>query len=187
MTSPTWLLLTTALVVLSVAAVGRVTGAPSSDLKIVILRHGEKSKTGQNLSCQGLNRALRLPEVLARKFDKPSYTYVSAMRLGEATKHTRMFETVAPFAIKEDLTVNSSFDESNVLAAAREVLMLHGTVLMVWDHSHIVPLARALGVREPPHWRDDDFDSIWVITFPAGKTSMSMDREDIAPAPDCPF
>jgi hypothetical protein len=161
--------------------------APSSDLKIVILRHAEKPKEGDNLSCKGLNRALQLPAVLERKFDRPRYVYVPSLSNGRSSKHARMFETVAPFAIKENLTVNSKFEESDVAAAATEVLTLDGTVLMVWEHSQIPPLARALGVPQPPSWPEDDFDTIWVITFPGGRASMSIDREGLAPAPDCAF
>jgi hypothetical protein len=98
-----------------------------------------------------------------------------------------MFETVAPLAIKNNLVVNSKFAEADVSSVASEVLALHGTVLMVWERSQIVPLAQALGVARPPKWPAHDFDSIWAITFPAGKASLVIDKENLAPANECNF
>ena len=51
---------------------------PDKNLKVVIIRHGEKptekpsdkSDGGDNLSCQGQNRALQLPAVLIKKIGK---------------------------------------------------------------------------------------------------------------------
>ena len=46
---------------------------PDKNLKVVIIRHGEKSADksdgGDNLSCQGQNRALQLP---VKTFAKPA-------------------------------------------------------------------------------------------------------------------
>ena len=84
---------------------------PEKNLKVVIIRHGEKpadkSDGGDNLSCQGQNRALQLPAVLIKKIGKPDYTYVPALKLDKNTAHSRMFQTVTPFAVKYDLTINS--------------------------------------------------------------------------------
>jgi hypothetical protein len=44
-------------------------GADDNSLKVVIIRHGEKPETGDNLSCQGENRALQLPAVLYKKYN----------------------------------------------------------------------------------------------------------------------
>ena len=43
---------------------------------IVFMRHGEKPSGGYGqITCQGLNRALALPDVLTAKFGKPYYIY----------------------------------------------------------------------------------------------------------------
>ena len=40
------------------------------------MRHGEKPSGGYGqLTCQGLNRSLALPDVLLAKFGKPTYLY----------------------------------------------------------------------------------------------------------------
>lgn len=162
-------------------------GAAASPEKVVIIRHGEKPAQGGNLSCQGENRALQLPKVLYAKFSKPDYTYVPVLGLGKNTSHARMFQTVSPFAIKYDLEVNSKFDEKDYGGVAKNVMGKTGTVLMVWEHSAIPRLAKALGVANPPGWNGDDFDSIWVITFAGGKAALTIGQEGITPSAECSF
>lgn len=162
-------------------------GAAAAPEKVVIIRHGEKPKDGDNLSCQGENRALQLPKVLHEKFKTPDYTYVPSLGLGKSTAHARMFQTVGPFAIKYNLVVNSKFDEKDYGGVAKNVMGKTGTVLMVWEHSAIPHLAQALGVDNPPSWDGRDFDSIWVITFAGGKASLSTGQEGITPSADCNF
>ena len=161
--------------------------SPSSDLKVILIRHGEKPATGENLSCKGLNRALQIPAMLERRFGIPRYAYVPALKTGSSTKHARMFETVAPLAIRENLRVNSHFEEADVATAAKELLSLNGTVLVVWEHSQLASMVKALGVPNPPLWADEDFDAMWIVTFSGGKASMSIDKENLAPAPECAF
>jgi hypothetical protein len=58
---------------------------------------------------------------------------------------------------------------------------------MVWEYSSIPFLAKKLGVKNPPSWDGDDYDSIWVITYWNGKALMTYDKEGITPSPDCKF
>lgn len=160
---------------------------PLQTLKVVIIRHGEKPESGDNLSCRGLNRALQLPDVLYQKFGLPDHTYVPSLKCGKVTDHARMFQTVAPFAIKYDLTVNSEFDEKAYQKVADHVKQKEGTVLMVWEHSAIQSIAAALGVEDPPAWQGDDFDSIWIIDFESGTALLTFDQEGIVPSEDCNF
>ena len=158
-----------------------------NNLKVVIIRHGEKPETGDNLSCQGENRALQLAAVLYQKFKKPEHTYVPSLSLGKSTTHARMFQTVTPFAIKYNLRINSKFDEKDDKGIADHLLTKTGTVLLVWEHSVIQAIAQKLGVNNPPPWSGKDFDSIWVITFPNGKASLSIEKEGITPSPSCNY
>ena len=161
------------------------------NLKVVIIRHGEKpadkSDGGDNLSCQGQNRALQLPAVLIKKIGKPDYTYVPALKLDKSTTHSRMFQTVTPFAVKYGLTINSKYDESESNDVAKSVLKKSGTVLMVWEHSAIPDLATALGVNNPPKWKGADFDSMWIVTYVGGKAELTADQEGLSPLASCGF
>ncbi|HEY8096421.1 MAG TPA: histidine phosphatase family protein [Methylobacter sp.] len=160
---------------------------PDNNLKVVMIRHGEKPDPGDNLSCQGENRALQLPAVLYQKFKIPDYTYIPALKTGDATKHSRMFQTVSPFAIKYNLTVDSKYDTDDYAKVADNVKKKTGTVLMVWEHKAIRPIAEQLGVKNPPAWEGSDFDSIWIITYNNGEATLSFDKEGITPSAACNF
>ncbi|MGR9012553.1 MAG: histidine phosphatase family protein [Gammaproteobacteria bacterium] len=160
---------------------------PDNNLKVVMIRHGEKPDSGDNLSCQGENRALQLPAVLYKKFNIPNYTYIPELKSGNATKHSRMFQTVSPFAIKYNLTIDSQYKEDSYSKVADDVKKKSGTVLMVWEHKAIQPIAEQLGVENPPAWKSDDFDSIWIITYQNGKASLAFDQEGITPSSICNF
>ena len=161
--------------------------SPSDNLKIVIIRHAEKPDNGDNLSCQGQNRALQLAEVLHAKLDLPENIYVPALKSSDATKHSRMFQTISPFAIKYNLTINSKYSADETEKIAKNVFKKDGLVLMVWAHSEIQGLANALGVNNAPQWADGDFDSIWVINYQDGEASFSIDRQNINPAIECNY
>lgn len=157
-------------------------------LKVILIRHGEKPKSGSNLTCEGLNRSLQLPGVLDKKFGKPDYLYVPSLALGDSTKHARMFETAIPLAVKYQLELTSRFEEKDFSGIAANVKEKKGTVLMIWEHKAIKDIAAALGVSNPPKWDDDDYDSIWIITFSDNKTpTLTFDKENIKPSNKCPL
>jgi hypothetical protein len=160
---------------------------PATSLRVVIVRHGEKPDDGDQLSCEGQNRALKLPEVLVAKYGIPAATYVPALGLGAATSHARMFQTVAPLAIKHNLPINTRFDEKDAAGVAAEVLARQGTILLVWEHTMIPELAKQLGVASPPKWKGRDFDGIWVITYANGMAALAIDREGITPSAECSY
>jgi len=103
-----------------------------NNLKLVFIRHAEKPEKGDNLTCQGLNRALLLPKLLKDKFGIPAFIFVPSLGLGESTKHARMFETIAPFAMKYNLAINTSHREKDSIAMATDLKSKNGTILIVW-------------------------------------------------------
>src|SRR5579863_5027199 len=134
-------------------------------LRVVIIRHAEKPLKGDNLNCQGLNRSIRIPAILVAKFGVPDYTYVPAMGLDSSTRHSRMFQTIIPLAVKYNLIINTKFAEKDSDGVALDIRSKSGTVLMVWEHRDLTPVVRAFGIRDfNLHWSDDDYDSIWIIT-----------------------
>lgn len=162
--------------------------AQSADLKIVFIRHAEKPVKGDNLNCQGINRSLKLPAVITAKFGVPANIFVPALGLGEATKHARMFQTIVPLAAKYNLTVNSTRTERDSLGLAADLKSRTGVILVVWEHGGITPIVRSLGVKQDNlKWPDDDYDSIWVVTFKNGVASLLRDKENIDPGKDCNF
>jgi hypothetical protein len=155
--------------------------------RIIIIRHGEKPDKGDNLSCTGLNRALQLPGVLNRKIGKPDFIYTPALNMGKSTSTARMYQTIVPFAVTYDLKINTRYDVSDTKDIAKELLQREGTILVVWEHKAAEKLAKHLGIDDPDlKWDDNDFDSMWIITFQNGKAKLSKDHENIHPSDNCP-
>lgn len=171
----------------SIAGCDDAKNAPDSNLKVVIIRHGEKPADGDNLSCQGQNRALQLASVLHQKINVPDFIYVPALKADKNTAHSHMFQTVTPFAVKYNLTINSKYGGDDFAEVTNSVFKKSGTVLMVWSHSEIPDLAKSLGLENAPQWADADFDSIWMITYANGQARLITDSEGLNPSPSCSF
>ena len=159
-------------------------------LQIVIIRHGEKPTAGDNLSPEGLERALALPEVLNNLLPRPPhFTYVPCIGTDkEDTTRVRMMQTVLPYAVQHNLTINSDFAPDEIKPLVKQLRRQRGTALLVWEHHNIVNIAAALKIEEPQVWPNDDFDSIWTITFsgrsPKGKAKfpvLTKSRQHINP------
>jgi len=161
--------------------------AQSPDLKLVFIRHAEKPLVGSNLTCQGLNRALQLPSVLVKKFGVPQYLMVPELGLGDTTKHARMFQTIAPFAMKYNLPIATTHKEKDFEAIAADLKSRKGTTIITWEHKAIPGIVKALGIGESLTWPDDDFDSIWIVTFKNGKAVLTKDKEGLHPTENCPM
>jgi len=162
-------------------------------LRVVIIRHGEKPDSTNNLSCIGLNRALALPNVLDTVTGKPDYTFVPTIKTGKKTSSARMFQTVTPFAVQQQLAIDSKYAETDTVGAAQEVMKKRGMVLMVWEHGNIPGLARNLGVKGNLSWSGKDFDSIWIIDYTEEdskgklkKPTLTIKQENIHPSATCP-
>jgi len=154
---------------------------------VVIIRHAEKPLQGKNLNCQGLNRSLKLPAVLYSKFGIPGNVYVPSLDNNISTGHARMFQTVIPLAAKYNLKINSRYTEMDIAALAKEIKSKKGFVLVVWQHSTIPSIVRALGVGGfNMRWGDNDYDSIWIIHFQNGIAKITFDKEGLMPSNSCP-
>jgi hypothetical protein len=156
------------------------------NLKIILIRHGEKPEKGSNLTCKGLNRSLQLPLVIKAKFGVPDYTYVPSLKMGDKTSHARMFETVIPLSARYNLAINSKYDEKDINGLVAEIKNQKGTTLIVWEHSVIAGIAHALGISDELTWPSEDYDSIWIVSYVNGKAVLSKDKEGLNPSDDCP-
>lgn len=165
---------------------GQTSTAPAAGKKIVIIRHGEKPDDGDNLSCKGLNRAMQLPQVLYSKFGLPAAVYVPSIHSGKKTSTARMYQTIVPFAVKYNLSINSKFDVDDAEGLAGALKQNEGTSLVIWEHKNINDIATALGVQQKLKWEAGDFDSIWIVTLAAGGATITMDKEGLLPKDACP-
>src|SRR4026208_70467 len=99
--------------VLAAMVIVAATAAPArAQETIVFFRHGEKPSAGLGqLTCQGLNRALALPDVLIGRFGTPHYLYAPnpATKIsdpGGSFYYVRPLATIEPTAIRAGRSVN---------------------------------------------------------------------------------
>lgn len=145
---------------------------------IVFVRHGEKPGTefGQ-LSCQGLNRALALPNVLVGKYGKPDFIFAPdpAKKIekdGVEYSYARALATIEPTAIQLGLPVETRFGYKEIGPLQRELLSpryKHSLIFVAWEHLKLYQLVKnmlsAFGKdsTDVPKWENDNYDSIFVI------------------------
>lgn len=158
------------------------TSAPN---RIIIIRHGEKPSEGDNLSCQGFNRAMQLRTVLNKKFGTPNQIYVPKINTGKSTSVARMYQTIVPFAVAYNLSINSKFDVDDTEGLTKVLTENSGTSLVVWEHDHISKIVKALGIMDVGKWPDSDYDTILVLSMKSGKWVLTRDHEGIQPSKDC--
>lgn len=143
---------------------------------IVIIRHGEKPAHGLGqLSCQGFNRALALPQVLLSRYGTPVAIYatnpaIKKMDKGVPYAYIRPLATIEPLAIRVGLPVNLDWGMSEIVPLSEQLIALaDGTVIVAWEHHLAEKLAKIIlsefgeKLESVPEWGDADFDSIYVI------------------------
>ncbi len=159
---------------------------------IVLVRHGEKPPEGLGqLDCQGLNRALALPSVIAKTFGPPSAVFAPDPSHrkdddGVAYDYVRPLATIEPTAISFGLPINAQFGvegTEGLRAALEQPLYRNATVVVAWEHTLIETISRALlaahggDASRVPKWPGDDFDSIYVVTLTRTGSATKADFE----------
>jgi hypothetical protein len=166
-------------------------GFASADETIVFVRHGEKpgsagrcyksddsksveestSGLGQ-LSCKGLNRALKLPSVIEAKFGKPGAIFApnpaeqkpdqnddgNGVR-GGLYDYVRPLATIEPTAIRFQLPVNAQIGFSNAGALAATLMNKNYqdmVVVVAWEHKVINEVECQLLTKESCKWEKDE-------------------------------
>lgn len=147
---------------------------------IVMLRHAEKPDGGLGqLNCQGLNRALALPNVLLSRFGKPAAIFapnpgIEKIDQGQSYNYIRPLATIEPTAIRAGLPVNTQWGFEDVESLKNSLLsdaLQNQTVFVAWEHRLLEQLARdmleQLGADPAtvPVWDGKDFDSIYVVNI----------------------
>lgn len=152
--------------------------APPATQTIVFLRHGEKPLLGLGqLNCQGLNRALALPAVIAREFGRPDAIFApdpakEKSDAGRMYDYIRPLATVEPSAVFFGLPVSAGIGFLDTGALVRQLdnpAYRNAFVLVGWEHHKIVDAVQQIMAESGgnpaliPDWKDDDFDSLYVI------------------------
>jgi hypothetical protein len=173
---------------------------------LVFVRHGEKPAQGYGqLDCQGLNRALALPAVIAAKFGKPDAIYApdpgqQKNDSGHLYYYVRPLATIEPTAIQFQMPVQTpyGFAQIDQLGSALVDPGNRGKLIVIaWEHKLIEKLLRQMlsahggNAADVPTWRSDDFDSIYIVQLDwrdgTPRASFKHDREGLdGRAADCP-
>lgn len=186
-----------------------MTRAASADTEtLVFVRHGEKPARGYGqLDCQGLNRALALPAVIAAKFGKPDAIYAPnpSMQKWDGVvryDYVRPLATIEPTAIQFALPVDTTYGyaQIDVLEQALVKPEQKGKLIVAaWEHHQIEDLVRRIvseygdARQTVPAWQSNDFDSMYVVKLEwnaqAGtpRATFIVDHEGLnGRSPDCP-
>jgi hypothetical protein len=164
---------------------------------VVLVRHGEKPllhPVGQ-LNCQGLERALALPAVLAR-YGHPAAIYApnpatlttEGDPLPDAPKwaYIRPLMTIEPYAVALGMPVNTAIatnDLGSLQNAIFQPAYSHALIVVAWEHIQAWKFAEQLLAQYQlnpelaPHWHNDQYDTIYVFHFftgPDGKRKLDF-------------
>jgi hypothetical protein len=156
---------------------------------IVCVRHGEKPPAGLGqLTCQGLNRALRLPQVLIAKFGKPDFIFapdpnqVNHDPAGDFC-YVRPLATIEPTAIQCSLPVNTHFGFTDIRGLEQELskpAYAGATVFVAWEHKYLDDFVKDTvkssggDASKVPGWQGNDFDSIFVVRLVHNKRGTTV-------------
>lgn len=155
---------------------GSVTSA-RAEQTIVFFRHGEKPAGGLGqLTCQGLNRALALPDVLFAKYGRPEWAYAPnpAEKMSDPAGsffYVRPLATIEPAAIRAGISVNTNYGYTNV-SGLQSVLIrsskANSTIFVAWEHAYLVKIVQSImntygGGTPVPAWTSGDYDSLYVV------------------------
>ncbi|WP_207004583.1 histidine phosphatase family protein [Trinickia mobilis] len=145
---------------------------------LVFVRHGEKPAGGYGqLDCQGLNRALALPAVIAAKFGKPDAIFApdpseKKKDGGHLYYYVRPLATIEPTAIQFGMPVQTPYGLSQIDKLERTLVVpaYRGKLVVIaWEHKLIEKLVRDVlaahggNASDVPHWASADFDSIYIV------------------------
>jgi hypothetical protein len=172
---------------------------------IVFFRHGEKPSGGYGqLTCQGLNRALALPDVLLAKYGKPTYLYAPnpAVRVPDPAGYfyyVRPLATIEPTAIRAGMPVSTRYsytDVASLEAALITAPKADSTVFVAWEHAQLQRVVQNImnhhgGGATVPAWVSGDYDTLFVVRveYVGGTISarFQKDREGLNRQPTtCP-
>jgi hypothetical protein len=161
----------------STTITGNTAPPPLTTQTIVFFRHGEKPAGGfGQITCQGLRRALALPDVLIARFGQPQYIFAPnpLPKVGDPAgsfHYVRPLATIEPTAIRLGLPVNAQYGFTEIAGLQNELLSptyATATIFVSWEHLKLVEAVQnimnfyASGVTVPA-WTSGDYDSLYIV------------------------
>ena len=192
-------LLPAVLLVLAAATTAR------AEQTLVFLRHGEKPSGGYGqLTCQGFNRSLALPDVMFAKFGRPNILYAPspAFKISDPAGsfyYDRPLATLEPMAVKLGKDIWSKYAyyditslQSSLITPTRD----NKTIFIAWEHAYLQKVVQNImnkygGGVTVPAWISGDYDTLYVVRVTYGTTiraTFERDSEGLNGLPTaCPF
>jgi hypothetical protein len=159
---------------------------------IVFFRHAEKPAGGLGqITCQGLNRALRLPRVLTSLYGQPDWLYAPnpTTKINDPAGsfyYIRPLATIEPIAIRSGKSVNTKYGYTDI-AGLQSLLITpnkaDSTIFVAWEHLYLVKAVQNImnaygrGVTVPA-WPSGDYDSLYVVRVNYGSTITARFEHD---------
>lgn len=154
---------------------------------IVFFRHGEKPSGGYGqLTCQGLNRALALPDVLIGTYGTPAYLYAPnpSVKISDPAGsfyYVRPLATIEPTAIRAVRSVNTNYGYNNITGLQSVLIRstkANDTLFVAWEHVYLVKIVQSImdaygGGVTVPAWQSGDYDSLYVVRVNYTSTGIS--------------
>jgi hypothetical protein len=160
---------------------------------LIFFRHGEKPAGGYGqITCQGLQRALALPNVLISRYGTPDYLFAPnpLPRIPDPAGsfyYVRPLATIEPTAIRLGLPVNAQYGYSEITALQNELLSpayASAVVFVSWEHLKLRELVQNImnaygGGAAVPAWAPEDYDSLYIVrlTNTAGTITAHFQQE----------
>ncbi len=156
---------------------------------VILVRHGEKPDDPEalHLSSKGVERSKALVDFFTKDDHVTRHGLPAVLVASRPTQKghgQRPRETLLPLARRLKLEVEIPYESKDYVRLAQLLSTdprYQGKVVVVcWVHEHLPALAVALGVTpEPPKWKDSDYDTAYVITYPEGKARLKVIAENI--------
>ncbi|MGZ3724162.1 MAG: histidine phosphatase family protein [Pseudobdellovibrio sp.] len=141
--------------------------------QILLIRHGEKPPTGNQLSAQGWQRAAALPNL----FNRPEFdAYGAPVALYAMAPETpagsvRAIQTLKYVSDDLKLPINTQFTRDQIAQLVNDIKSNKNydgkMVVVCWEHTVLISIAQALGEMQPLVWPDTQFDRVWSLTYSA--------------------
>ncbi|MEB3172925.1 MAG: hypothetical protein VKL97_03575 [Cyanobacteriota bacterium] len=148
---------------------------------VVLLRHGHKDRPAEsavepnyNLSATGFAQALQLARLVPaclqqrRRLRLISYGFDP-----QSGKNARSYQTLVPLAVTSGVNIRlmqgAANDSEAIGRQLRQDRELDGAVVVIaWEHRRLPLLAKGLGWSGMTPVDEGDFDSLWLLRYPAG-------------------
>ena len=160
---------------------------------IIFIRHAEKPDGGiGQLSCKGLQRSLKLPNLLGSRFGEPDIL-IAPNPVAQKKDHgvyynyIRPLATIEPTAIKykKNVDLGCGFDQIDCVTKSIDSQKNSNKLIFVaWEHHLIKNIIEKIAsihnaTVAVPEWKNDDFDSIYILKIENNSVTLEVQKQNL--------